>query len=60
MADIMDGPGVSLLDRLDFLRGYLTQVRELRESHGDGSDVAEIDEHLATVDDACEALQVAP
>lgn len=57
MADIMTGAGVTLLDRLDFLQGYLRQLRELREQQGETEDVAEIDGHLATVDDACEALQ---
>lgn len=60
MADIMHGGGVTLLDRMDFLRAFLLEQREevlhlsmqarpLRQ--------AQIDLHLATLDDACEALQ---
>lgn len=62
MEDIMMGDGITLLDRLDFLRGFLMERRRLTEQRLDPGDnreavLSEIDTHLATVDDACEALQ---
>ena len=49
----LDPPGLNLLDRLDLLRGFLMEAR--KASSGDV--VEEIDQHLATLDDASEALQ---
>lgn len=52
----LDNPELPLLDRLDCLRGFLLELRRLRDKEGLIED--ELDTHLATVDDACEALQV--
>lgn len=49
-----------LLSRLDALRGWLKlerlRIMTIQDRRLDVA-VARIDEHLATVDDACEALQ---
>jgi hypothetical protein len=46
-----------LLSRLDALRAFLRRERARPADQGPGPKLEEFDFHLATVDDACEALQ---
>jgi deoxyribodipyrimidine photolyase-like uncharacterized protein len=53
MEDPMTDVALTLIDRLDCLRGFLQSLRK----EGNSNEVPEIDDHLATLDDTCKALQ---
>lgn len=51
---------ITLEDRLEALRSWLLKLREDPFVHTRTEAVAEIDLHLAAVDDAVEALSITP